>query len=148
MSRRLLLLNQWNKDKLIEKFRNTTNFIKKTFQVHTFARPSAEEKRTTFFCDCCYMKAYPYERIEMECNHPLCSECYKGYLVSAIKRGPDCLLATCPKEGCKLTLSVDLFRMYVPEPDFEKYQQYYLEFFINMRKPTKKSPSPKCNKTV
>lgn len=99
-------------------------------------------------CGCCYMEAQPNERVEMECNHALCSECYSDYLVNVIKRGPDCLLATCPREGCKLVIPEDMYRKLVPESELQKYQQYYRESFIIMSRSTKWCPNPKCKKAI
>lgn len=84
MARGLLLLFRWNKDKLVEKFTDDENLIPKTFNTDFFDKVSAEDKAKPFMCGCCYMEAMPEEREEMECNHPLCSECYTDYLKSTV----------------------------------------------------------------
>ena len=116
--------------------------------MRTFANPTKAEKQLPFLCGCCYMEALPEERVELECNHPLCFSCYSDYLQSVVKRGPDSLLAACPKEGCKLIVSDTLFRKLLPEIEFKKYLQYYRESYINMSKHTKWCPNPKCKKAV
>lgn len=84
IARSLLLNYQWNKTKLVDDLMEKPNLVKEMYGISGVKKKDKKELDSPFMCLCCYMEGQPEERVEMECGHELCSECFTEYLSSAI----------------------------------------------------------------
>ena len=83
--------HRWSPDTVIEKFYEDM----KTEENDQVMSEDGKEGEL-FLCPVCFMEYEHSEKIGMACNHFLCNICYGMYLESAIKSGPDSVLAKCP----------------------------------------------------
>ena len=46
-------------------------------------------------CPCCYGESDSWVSIS-DCGHFLCEDCYRGYLISKVSDGQECVFTICP----------------------------------------------------
>ena len=56
-------------------------------------------------CGVCFDTHPAGEMRSAECGHAYCSDCWQGYLCSAIADGPSCLRLRCPMPDCGVLVS-------------------------------------------
>ena len=125
MCRDLLMKFQWNPKTVIDSFVSDDNFLKKTFNISldeiAKAEKEAGQQKGDMLCLCCYMEVPPKDTVGIECGHRLCKDCYKGYLESMVRDGPECIFATCPLPKCKLLVDPAIFKKLLNSKDYNRY---------------------------
>ncbi|KAF5175750.1 E3 ubiquitin-protein ligase arih1 [Thalictrum thalictroides] len=95
-------------------------------------------------CGIC-LENYPRNTmIDVGCGHPFCCSCWNGYIGTAIKDGPGCLMLRCPQHKCRVAVGQDMINMLASEEDKVKYSYYFLRSYVEVNKKIKWCPSPGC----
>ncbi|PIA38596.1 hypothetical protein AQUCO_02700069v1 [Aquilegia coerulea] len=100
------------------------------------------------FCGIC-LENYPRKiMIDVGCGHPFCSTCWNGYIDTAIKDGPGCLMLRCPEHKCRVAVGQDMINMLASEEDKVKFSNYFLRSYVEVNKKMKWCPAPGCSYAV
>ena len=133
LARALLMKNKWSADKAIQAILNDPDYIEKTFK---FSMNDEEEecKSADKTCGVCFCEYGSDEWVEIDtCGHGLCMYCYTGYLESKLRDGKESIFTYCPDEKCNMLVPERIFKELLPANEYERYQKFYGESFVDMQ---------------
>lgn len=85
----------WRKAEVMDAIMSEDDLIARLFKFDVNNDEMAEEEG--FTCESCYCEYEPADVVTMpDCNHQLCSECFKVYLEMKINQGAECFKSKCP----------------------------------------------------
>jgi hypothetical protein len=55
----------------------------------------------------------------------VCTDCWGGYLNSAIESGKKCITQTCPQKGCNVLVPRQIFEKHCAPDKLERYKHFF-----------------------
>lgn len=136
----LLIQNQWNPHKVIEKILNSE--LELPTLSAQFSQPSGSSLSN--FCPSCYSSIQGEDMIGMDCGHYLCKVCYKNYLTESVNEGLVSIYTKCPIPECSIIVSNNLFKNLLDSDLYKKYQKFILFSFVDNQNDVKWCPASGC----
>lgn len=157
----LLLLNRWDKEKLIDSFFANPEKVKKTAGLDLYSpdiltdilerkyESKDEGKHENFKCRiCCDESCNLKNSTKMGCAHSFCNPCYGEYLRSQVNDGQTCIMTRCPEFKCNQMITRGVFKAFLNKDAALSYDRYYLRNFIENSKNMRYCPAPACEKVA
>ena len=162
----LLMLNKWNKEKLLDAFLGDPDKLLETSGLDLFSDSLAQSLRqpfltsppssssssravnTTFSCRICCDDVDAQHAFGLGCKHNFCKPCFSEYLRNQICDGPSCLRATCPEHKCKQAITQSVYNNLCSRETYDKYEVYLTRNFIETSKTMRYCPSAGCDKVA
>ncbi|KAM5564781.1 putative E3 ubiquitin-protein ligase ARI8 [Rosa sericea] len=99
-------------------------------------------------CGICFEVCSYGSMYSAACGHRYCGECWRGYISTAIKDGPACLMLRCPEPPCRAAVGPDLISVLVSKQEYERYRHYLLRSYVEQQTKIKWCPAPDCKYAV
>ncbi|XP_024933190.2 probable E3 ubiquitin-protein ligase ARI8 [Ziziphus jujuba] len=141
--------DEWFADE--ERVRRVVGLREKEKEEQPIAVVDRPNKLSKLTCGIC-LEAYPSDRIlytsEANCGHPFCSECWTGYISTAINDGPGCLVLRCPEPSCAAAVGLDMIGSLASNGEIGKYSRYLIRSYVEHSRKIKWCPAPGCEYAV
>jgi ariadne-1 len=143
----LLRHMKWNKEKLIEKYMDSSEKLCLEAGIPQLAleKPPSAQKYTCLICTDDFSAKDTYA---LACGHRYCNGCWKTYLDLKIASGPECTSASCPAPKCKAKVHEDTYKALVEKDMFERYANFIIKSFVDDNPLVKWCPAPGCGFTI
>lgn len=135
--------NQWNRERVFEKFFSNPDSILLYAQ---YTRGTYDpESDTSFTCPICMSTDLPRSSIfALECRHAFCNECWRMYIEELINRG-DSESLRCMETSCsEVLLNTDFIKEIVGVEEYKKYLKFWVNKFIDSHPLWTFCPQPGC----
>eukprot|EP00388_Colpodella_angusta_P001707 GDKJ01005224.1.p1 GENE.GDKJ01005224.1~~GDKJ01005224.1.p1 ORF type:complete len:508 (+),score=81.82 GDKJ01005224.1:15-1538(+) len=117
----------------------------------------ARNAEKPFTCQICYEEVSAEGGWQLGCGHPFCERCWKTHLEVMVREGKECLLARCPAFRCTEKVPHTFIRQLLSkekkenqtQSSLDRYQQFFLQSFIDDMPDMKFCPNPEgCEMVV
>ena len=154
----LVLMNyNWNIELLMNDWFDKTSKIKENSGIAQ--SKESEKKIKEYFkrnkiapnsCLICYTEIEPNDRINLDCQHPFCSDCFTCYLRQRATDQLTLLSIHCPLIGCNYVVTHNIFEQCLKndKDSFKIYQKCLIRNFTESNSDIKFCPNPKCDVIV
>ena len=119
LSSALLLKHNWQVQRVLDAF--SDDLIPRLFE---FKLGQPKQPRPDL-CESCYEEYFEDEEwcCMDDCGHWMCKDCFTGYLISQVNKGPDSVETLCPA-GCKLIVPHSMFKKLLDPKLLKKYEGF------------------------
>ena len=140
----LLIQNQWNPQKVLEKIMNNSidiPFLKRQCS-------STLNDDLIVLCLLCYTDKKGSRMRALDCNHAFCDSCYREYLKESVLSGTESIFTKCPMSNCEVLVPQELFKELLIPKLYERYKRFILRSYVDNRSDVKWCPAPNCTCAV
>lgn len=99
-------------------------------------------------CGICYEEFPADSMLAAPCHHAYCTECWHGYVSTAIASGPACLDLRCPDPECKVAVPDSVLRRVLHSGEEAKLDQFAMRSFVEDNRWVAWCPAPGCGFAV
>ena len=137
-----LIFYNWNVEKL------ESDWFGKQDNIRAEAGAPAEESKLDFDGDCpiCFELALNTDKLK--CGHRVCIKCWSQEIVTIIGKGVSSINSKCPYVDCNIRIPPSIFRNYLNDADYRKYEKYLLNSFVDNNKKLRWCPGKNCNRII
>ena len=149
----VLMNNKWDIDSLMNEWFDNTQKIKEKSGI---SQTEESEKRLKEYfeknnikdncCLVCELEIIPEDKINLDCGHQFCYNCFKEYLKEKAKDQLKLLETKCPMKGCNYQVPSQIFKN-IFEKDKKQlsiYNKCLMRNFTESNADFKLCPNPKC----
>ncbi|KAI9354921.1 hypothetical protein BD770DRAFT_428689 [Pilaira anomala] len=150
----LLRYFRWNKEKLFEKYMDSSEKVLKEAGVSTNMNESrheivyAKDLGYEFMCEICCNDAKDMETISISCGHRFCKVCYTHYLYQKIREEGESRRIQCPESNCQVIVDEKTIELLVDHETNIKYHELLNRTFVDDNDFLRWCPAPDCEYAI
>jgi len=137
----ILMYYKWNTLKLKDDWFSKEKDIRESCGIPS--EKSRKDMNTK--CHFCFRTINQGEDLFLNCKHAFCPNCLVEQLKEILNKGNSCLEANCPYPRCNNRIKASSFKKYLSESDYEKYEEFIIDNFIDNSKEIKRCPNRNCS---
>ena len=143
---------QWNKEKLIERYMDEPDEIKREAGVLDSDSCPRMLDMPDFTCDICFMSADDYggliSTLSMPCGHRYCKSCYTHYVEQKVREEGESRRIQCMHEKCKLVIDEDTMSQLLSPELMHRYRILLDRTYVDDNPHVRWCPAPDCDMAV
>lgn len=143
---------QWNKEKLIERYMDEPEAVKRDAGV--LDNPLCPNLLTMedFTCDICFMSAEDYggviETASLACGHRFCKSCYSQYVEQKVREEGESHRIQCMNEKCTLVIDENTMSKLLSPSTMQKYRLLLDRTYVDDNSHLRWCPAPGCDLAI
>jgi len=142
----------WNKERLIEKYMDSPEQVKRDAGILDDALDTKIVSVTDFTCEVCFMTSDDHggkmETVALPCGHRYCRSCYEYYLEQKVLAEGESRRIQCMHENCDLVIDEHTMGLLLKPPVMERYRTLLDRTYVEDNKSLRWCPAPNCEMTI
>jgi len=145
----LLRANEWNKEKLINRWMEDSEKVLAAAGISSGDLVSTKKhSRKKMECPICMENCSSKNSYALGCGHRYCNDCWQQYLMTALESAHTVTSTRCPFPKCNALVHDDAFNTHLSKKAYERYQLFLRRSFVDSNPKTKWCPAPGCKRAV